>query len=83
MELPEIKLTRAEPHAGEVLGTKLGGTPEWVQAEWKPACCGQAMTFLSQIDSLDLPDARLPDSALIYVYFCSKCFATTSQLQSC
>ena len=64
-------------------GTRLGGSAEWIQYEWEPACCGEPMIFLGQIDSLDIPEAKLPDSALVYVLYCSKCFQTASQLQCC
>src|SRR4051812_23746070 len=63
-------------------GTKLGGTAEWIQVEWKQSCCGQPMWFLGQIDSLDVPAARLPDSSIVYVVYCPKCFSVAAQMQS-
>ena len=80
VELPEVKLMRC---GNMPVATKLGGTPEWIQVEWKPECCGKPMVFLGQIDSLDMPEAALPDSALVYVFFCSKCFDVAAQLQCC
>ena len=82
-ELPEIRLVVADTSAGQPAGTKLGGKPDWVQSEWQPACCGQPMTFLGQIDSLDINEAKLPDSALVYVFFCDQCFEVAAQLQCC
>ena len=81
MAYPEIRFKNAA--TGEAAGTRIGGEPEWIQAEWLPECCGSRMQFLAQIDSLDTPDAKLPDSALIYVFVCPKCFQTTCQLQCC
>jgi hypothetical protein len=82
-ELPEIRLGPIQFDPYNPPATKLGGKPEWIQVEWKPECCGQPMTFLGQIDSLDIPAARLPDSSLVYVFYCSKCFDVDCQLQSC
>lgn len=82
-QLPEIRLVPIETEADKPAGTKLGGKPDWIQTEWDPDCCGQPMTFLGQIDSLDIRDAKLPDSAIVYVFYCEKCFEVTSQLQCC
>lgn len=82
-ELPEIRLAVATAADAGSVGTKLGGRPEWIQTEWEPQCCGQPMTFLAQVDTLDLPNTRFPDSALVYVFYCSKCFEVASQLQCC
>ncbi|MBT5019773.1 MAG: hypothetical protein HON04_13640 [Planctomicrobium sp.] len=81
--LPETRLVPLTIPVGVPPATKLGGDPEWIQLEWKPECCGERMTFLGQIDSLDILEAHLPDSAIVYVFFCSKCFETESQLQCC
>jgi hypothetical protein len=75
---PEIRFKNMA--TGENAGTRLGGEPEWMQEEWKPDCCGTRMQFLPQIDSLDIHAAKLPDSALVYVFVCTKCFETTCQL---
>jgi len=78
---PELRFKNAA--TGADVGTRIGGEPEWIQVEWQPECCGSRMQFLAQIDSLDIPEAKLPDSALIYVFVCTKCFDTTCQLQCC
>lgn len=80
-EIEEIRLKNSE--TGKRVGTKIGGEPSWIQNEWKPECCGQRMLFLAQIDSLDIPEVDFPDSALVFVFVCTKCFETTSQMQCC
>jgi hypothetical protein len=81
--LPEHKLVRADSDSGEPLGTKLGGTPDFIQAEWQPECCGEKMVFLGQLDSLDIPEAKLPDSAIVYVFYCRKCMRIAASMQCC
>lgn len=80
-DLPEIRLIPANAESPELAGTKLGGKPEWIQVEWQPACCDQPMTFLGQMDSLDIPQAGLPDSSMVYVFYCASCFAVSAQVQ--
>ena len=82
-DFSEIRLVRADRPSGESGSTKLGGAPDWIQVEWRPECCGRRMRFLGQFDSLDIPAAELPDAALVYIFFCSECFETASQLQCC
>jgi hypothetical protein len=69
--------------------TKLGGEPDWVQNDNTPecSCCGQAMTFVAQIDSiaegpwhtyrhhkyLDAKGYMFGDVGMIYVFFCYEC----------
>jgi hypothetical protein len=78
-DLPEIKLTRAAgPTTGE---TKFGGQPTFIQGDHTPECCGRRMTLLAQLDSLDYPEAELPDSALVYVFLCRQCFDVQAELQ--
>jgi uncharacterized protein YwqG len=77
---PEINLQRVDD--GKAVGTRIGGEPEWIQNPWSPDCCGTPMNFLAQIDTLDI-SAQFPDSALVYVFICPKCFQTASQLQCC
>jgi hypothetical protein len=74
MDLPEVRLIRAQDHT--TLGeTKFGGAPTLLCGEVNEECCGKPMTFLGQFDSQDFPEAALPDRAIIYVFFCAKCFA--------
>jgi len=82
-ELPEILPAPVARDSNNPSATKLGGKPDWIQTEWQPRHCGQPMTFLGQFDSLDIPQAGLPDSALVYVFFCAQCFAVDAQLQCC
>lgn len=79
-ELPEVCFLLSA--TGDEAGTKLGGNADWIQVPCEPECCGQPMSFLGQLDSLDIPAANLPDSALVYVLYCPKCFNVAAQLQS-
>lgn len=83
LELPEIRLVPLTEKSDNPPATKLGGQPEWIQPEMPLECCGNSMTFLAQIDSLDVLQARLPDSALIYVFFCPTCMNVEAHMQSC
>lgn len=82
------------PNAG--LKTKLGGDPNWVQGDERPECrcCGQPMTFVAQIDSIEHrennnlhgkspPDREwmFGDVGMIYVFFCFGCLATRGVFQ--
>ena len=71
------------------LRTKLGGEPEWIQGGEIPDCphCGNAMTFVAQIDSVEHDSRHNPlrrdclgeqdymfgDVGMIYVFFCFEC----------
>ncbi len=82
-ELPEYRLAVVPTTDAPITESKLGGKPTWIQVEWQPECCGTPMTFLGQIDSLDIQEANLPNSAIIYIFFCGKCFDVSAQLQCC
>ena len=71
--------------------TKLGGEPEWIQADEIPICecCEERMRFIAQIDSLDA-DSNLGyweqqfmfgDVGMIYVFYCFNCLETKSVFQ--
>jgi hypothetical protein len=79
-ELPEVKLMPADGReaSGE---TKLGGEATFIQGDYTPECCGGRMVLLAQLDGLDYPEARLPGSALVYVFLCRKCFGVSAELQ--
>ncbi|WP_152049227.1 hypothetical protein [Tautonia marina] len=62
-------------------GTQFGGKPTFIQGDYTPECCGHRMVLLAQLDGLDYPEARLPDSALVYVFLCPKCFDVSAELQ--
>jgi hypothetical protein len=36
---------------------------------------------VAQLDGLDYPEADLPDSALVYVFVCRRCFDVSAELQ--
>jgi hypothetical protein len=79
-ELPEVRLAPADGR--DVSGdTKLGGRATFIQGDHTPDCCGQQMALLAQIDGLDYPEAELPDSALVYVFLCRKCFEVHAEMQ--
>lgn len=71
------------------LRTKLGGVPEWIQADETPSCshCSQLMSFVGQIDSVEFseldPDKGFVfgDAGMIYVFFCFDCLHTDSVVQ--
>lgn len=78
-------------HAIEGQRTKLGGDPDWEQGDGpNPSCprCGNEMTFVAQIDSIEHESAWNPhsvsafsdeprwmfgDVGMIYVFFCRGC----------
>jgi uncharacterized protein YwqG len=70
--------------------SKLGGQPDWEQNDETPRCpdCGETMTFVGQIDSVEHESKTNPhavnalspdqqymfgDVGLIYVFFCFEC----------
>ena len=78
--LPEIKLVAADgrEQSGD---TKLGGQATFIQGDHTPECCGRRMALLAQLDGLDYPEAKLPDSSLVYVFMCRQCFEVSAELQ--
>lgn len=93
MEIPEIKLIPA-PETEEArnavgykynkeAGTrhKLGGKPDFLQAEDWPSCCGKEMTFYGQLDSIG-DNYDLADCGMICVFVCFDCFNTKSILHA-
>ena len=70
--------------------TKLGGEPDWAQEGEVPVCpeCGDLMTFVAQIDSIDYSGwgkadelYMFGDVGMIYVFYCLECNETTSVVQ--
>ena len=79
--------------------TKLGGDPDWVQGDRpNPACavCGDALTFVAQIDSVEhqwksnphgvdaLSDDQkwmFGDVGMIYVFFCFNCLEPHAEFE--
>jgi hypothetical protein len=79
-ELPEVKLAAVDGR--EMSGdTKFGGKPQFIQGNYTPDCCGQKMSLLAQLDGLDYKEAELPDSALVYVWLCRRCFDVRAEMQ--
>jgi hypothetical protein len=79
-ELREVKL--AAVGGREMSGdTKFGGIPQFIQGDYTPDCCGQKMALLAQLDGLDYKEAELPDSALVYVWLCRRCFDVRAAMQ--
>jgi hypothetical protein len=80
-ELPEVKLAAVDGR--EMSGdTKFGGKPQFIQGDYTPDCCDQKMILLAQLDGLDYKEAELPDSSLVYVWLCQKCFDVRAEIQS-
>jgi hypothetical protein len=63
------------------LRTKLGGEPDWIQADETPRCdpCQRAMSLVAQIDSIDAGRQGgtgpyvFGDSGMLYVFYCVGC----------
>lgn len=61
------------------LRTKLGGKPDWVQADETPHCrlCQEAMSLVAQIDSIDAGrqdgEYVFGDAGMLYVFYCLGC----------
>ena len=80
---PQARQLAQHKHAPREVGNrnKLGGSPDWVQAEEWPICCDKKMTFYGQLDSVG-DNIHLADCGLIYVFVCFDCFNTRSVMQS-
>lgn len=104
--LPEVRviLQRVLPGERAVppdypdgMRTKLGGEPEWIQGDETPRCysCGEPMTFVAQIDSVEHDDPHNPlrrdcrghqdymfgDVGMIYVFLCFACLEPACLVQ--
>ena len=62
---------------------RLGGEPEWLQAEAVPTCpdCSEKMTFYGQLDSVS-DDLMLADCGLVYVFVCFDDYTAAAVVQS-
>jgi len=83
-ETPEAKAALGFKWAGAKVGHRhrIGGEPEWIQADQTPACsCGSQMDFYAQLDSIG-DKFCLADCGMIYVFVCWACFETKSIFQS-
>jgi hypothetical protein len=77
--LPGFKFAPAD------VGTrhKLGGTPDFIQADEWPTCrqCRRQTSFVGQFDSVN-DDFIFADCGLIYVFFCFDCMEPAAVVQS-
>jgi hypothetical protein len=80
-ELPEVKLLFADGRASNG-ATQLGGRPTMTHPR-TPECCGRPMALFAQLDSLDYPEADLPDAGLVLVWLCRQCFGVHAALECC
>jgi Domain of unknown function (DUF1963). len=62
--------------------TKLGGLPDWVQADETPLCsaCRIEMSFIAQIDSID-EHFDFGDDGMLYIFVCPECGEGTTLMQ--
>jgi len=62
---------------------KLGGTPDFIQADEWPTCghCQRQTSFVGQFDSVN-DDFIFADCGLIYVFFCFHCMEAAAVVQS-
>lgn len=82
--IPEIRLAPVSSNSEGSGETKIGGAPTWIQEPMTMECrCRCPMTFLGQFDTLDIPETRFPDSAMIYVFVCTNCWQTEAVMQCC
>lgn len=85
---PEYRVTL---HANEPRGvpnvdakrTKLGGKPDWIQADETPFCptCNRGMVLVAQIDSVD-DYFMFGDAGMLYVFQCTGCGSPAALVQS-
>ena len=93
--VPEGELAVPDPKLHGVR-SKLGGSPDWEQGDEFPECpaCGEKMSFIAQIDSIEHKEAHNPhqmpykeqqymfgDVGMIYVFCCLSCNETASVMQ--
>lgn len=62
--------------AGGGTDSKLGGAAKWIQADETPVCCGEPSQFCGQLDL-----APLNGPEMIYVFFCNRCYTSSSVYQ--
>lgn len=62
---------------------QLGGEPGFIQHDEGPKCpeCGESMTFLAQIDSIN-DEFCLADCGLVFVFVCFGCVEVKAFIQS-
>jgi hypothetical protein len=70
--------------SGTGLRHKIGGQPDWIQADETPMCepCSAKMTFYGQLDCIG-DEISLGDCGIIYVFYCRNCLAAAAVSQCC
>jgi hypothetical protein len=92
-----VRKRASSPDADNLgMRSKLGGSPDWIQADNTPVCedCKLPMTFVAQIDSIEHDDARNPhrksppeqefmfaDVGMLYLFWCARCCSHQSVFQ--
>jgi hypothetical protein len=75
-------ITLVEQKSASAGGSKVGGSPKWLQQPEIPDCltCSESMAFLSQIAST--PTLSFVDEGMLYTFVCEKCTMIASLVQS-
>jgi nucleoid DNA-binding protein len=86
-QLPKVRLVpdpsdlkRSELATSDNL-TKLGGRPDWIQANLNPTCCGTAMVFQAQIDFSAISGAAWSSTGIFYTFYCGSCHEAQTFVQ--
>lgn len=80
LDARDIELVPQKSATGS--GSKVGGSPKWVQQPEIPDCigCGEPMGFLAQIAST--PTLSFVDDGMLYTFVCARCRMMASLVQS-
>jgi hypothetical protein len=80
LDVRTVTLARLEPATRS--GSKIGGTPNWIQGPDVPECvrCRKPMSFVAQIASL--PELSFVDDGTLYTFACTSCRVSASFIQS-
>jgi hypothetical protein len=76
------EMTLSTLKSASAAGSKLGGSPKWIQAAETPDCirCKQSMAFLAQLASTR--ELSFADDGVLYTFVCEACRITASLVQS-
>jgi hypothetical protein len=80
--IPGRTVTLAPLEPASRSGSKIGGTPNWVQGAETPDCarCRKRMAFLAQLRSS--PHLGFVDDGTLYTFVCTRCRVSASLVQS-